>query len=236
MNSATTFARATLVAAFVLGSLPSSAASQDQTAVQASRPVVEETFDSDDSDLVLGGQLDLTAQTPPWFVHVSDGKLVMENRLEPQSLHYNDISWVTYPETDLLASTENAVISATVEAKNSGKGGAGILLGSGKAGSYLMFSVDGQGQYHVLRKDGRSLRPMRSAKHVAIHIGAPNELSFELRGANVVFLANGTEVIRIPYEPQPGSMGRGNDQSGVGLAAFGIGKFSFDNVEIARPD
>ncbi len=228
------FAQATFIAAIVFGGFSSAATSQEQAGATGSRNVVAEAFDSGDPSLMLGGQIDLNGEAPPWFVHVADGKLVMENRLDPRSLHFNDIAWVKYPGSDVLASTEDAVISATVEAKNAGSGGVGILVGSGKAGAYLMFSVDGQGQYHVLRKDGRNLRPLHSAKHVAIRADAANQLTFELRGATVVFFANGVEIIKIPYANRTASIARGGEQGGVGLAAFGIGTFSFHSVEIAR--
>lgn len=218
----------------VFGGISSAAMSQEQAGAIGGRTVVAEDFASGDPSLMLGGQIDLDGETPPWFVHVADGKVVMENRLDPRSLHFNDIAWVKYPDSEVLASTEDAVISATVEAKNTGSGGVGILVGSGKAGAYLMFSVDGQGQYHILRKDGRNLRPLRSAKHTAIRAGAANQLTFELRGANVVFFANGVEIIKIPYENRAANVARGGGQGGVGLAAFGIGTFSFDRVEIAR--
>ncbi len=236
MISLTQFSKVTLVAALAFGSVPATAFSEEQAAVTDGRAAAVENFEAGDPALMLGGQVDLVNQTPPWLVSISGGKLFMENKLEPLSLHYNDIGWVQFPGTDVLASTDGAVVSATVDVKNMGKGGAGIFVGSGKAGTYLFFSVDGQGQYHVLRKDGRSLRALRSAKHVAIHAGAPNELAFELRGANVVFFANGTEIIKVPNENGMASAGRGNDQAGVGLAAFGIGVFSFDDVEIVRPD
>lgn len=236
MLSITQIAQATFVAALVVGGVPSVAISQEQAVKAESQPVVVETFESGDPAKMLGGQIDVIGETAPWFVHVADGKLMMENRLDPRSLHFNDISWVKYPDSDQLASTEDAVISATVEANNAGKGGAGILVGSGKAGAYLMFSVDGQGQYHVLRKDGRNLRPLRSAKHVAIHAGAANQVTFEARGANVVFFANGVEIIKIPVEISTNNAARRNGQGGVGLAAFGTGTFTFDDVEIARAD
>ncbi|MBC7142486.1 MAG: hypothetical protein H5U18_10080, partial [Rhodobacteraceae bacterium] len=72
------------------------------------------------------------------------------------------------------------------------------------------------------------------AKHTAIRAGAANQLTFELRGANVVFFANGVEIVKIPYENRAANVARGGGQGGVGLAAFGIGTFSFDRVEIAR--
>lgn len=211
------------------------ALAQEQAAAISSQPSTTETFDAGDPALMLGGQIDLDSDTTPWHVDITGGKLVIENRLDPKSLHYRDIAWVQYPASDTLASTEDAVISTVVEAKNNGRGGAGILIGSGKAGTYLMLSVDGQGHYHVLRKDGRTLRPLRSARHVAIAVGAPNKLTFEQRGTNTVFIVNGVEIIKIPSAEALGPLGRpGTGTSGIGLAAFGIGKYSFDDVVITR--
>lgn len=225
------------LAAILLAGSAGMAPAQDRTAAIGSPPSITETFDAGDPSLMLGGQIDLDGDTAPWHVDITAGELVMENRLNPQSLHYRDIAWVQYPNSDTLTSTEDAVISAVVEAENSGRGGAGILIGSGKAGTYLMFSVDGQGRYHVLRKDGRTLRSLRSAQHTAIAAGAPNKLTFEQRGANTVFIVNGVEIIKIPNAEGAGLPGRPRaGTSGIGLAAFGIGRFSFDDVVITRAE
>lgn len=224
-----------VLAAILFAASTVTAPAQDQAAAIGSQPSITETFDAGDPSLMLGGQIDLDTDVAPWRVDITAGKLVMENRLNPQSLHYRDIAWVQYPDSDTLTSTEDAVISTVVEAENSGRGGAGILVGSGKAGTYLMLSVDGQGHYHVLRKDGSTLRPLRSARHVAIVAGAPNKLTFEQRGTNTVFIVNGAEIIKIPNAEGPGLPGRPRaGASGIGLAAFGIGEFSFDDVVITR--
>lgn len=113
------------------------APAQEQAAAIGSQPSITENFVVGDPSLMLGGQIDLDGDTAPWRVDITAGKLVMENRLNPQSLHYRDIAWVQYPNSDTLTSTEDAVISTVVEAENSGRGGGGILIGSGKAGTYL---------------------------------------------------------------------------------------------------
>jgi len=223
-----------LAAVILLSGASTTVMSQEQTEATSSQHIIKESFDGDDPSFMLGGQIDLRGNSAPWHIYVADGKLLMENRKDPQSLHYNDIAWVKFPESEVLASTENLVISANVEAKNTGNGGAGILVGSGKAGTYLMFSVDGQGSFHVLKKDGRKLRPVHSAKHPAIVVGAPNQLTFEVRGTHVVFFANGTEIIQIPYMKRMANSLQSKGQAGIGLAAFGIGKFVFESVEIAK--
>ncbi len=223
-----------LVAVIFLSGAAAEVSSQEQTATASSQNVIKESFDGEDPSLMLGGQIDLRSNSASWQIYVADGKLLMENRKDPQSLQYNDIAWVRFPESEVITSTENLVISAIVEANNIGNGGVGILVGSGKAGTYLVFSVDGQGSFHILKKDGRKLRSMHSAKHAAIAVGAPNQLTFEVRGAHVVFFANGTEIIQVPYMKRMASTLQSKGQAGIGLAAFGIGKFVFESVEITK--
>ena len=223
-------------AAIFLSCTLSVANSQDQTDTTNGRSVVTESFGGSDPALILGGQISFVQDSAPWLVYLSNGNLVMENRQNPKSLQYNDIAWVKFPESGVLTSTENLIISAIVESENVGNGGAGILIGSGKAGAYLAFAVDGQGRYHVLKKESRKLRTLHSAKHTAIVVGAPNRLTFEVRGAHIAFLANGTEVIQVPYVRRLGSSGQSGGRSGIGIAAFGTGKFLFDSVAISRAD
>lgn len=228
------FVKTTSVAAILLCSATSVAVSQEQADATNGQNVISETFDGDDMSLMLGGQISFNGDSAPWLVYVSDGQFVLENRKEPKSLHYNDITWVQFPDANVLISTENLVISTVVDVKNVGNGGAGIVIGSGKAGLYLFFSVDGQGRYHILSKDGRNLRRVHSAKHAAVLVDEPNQLTFEVRGANVAFLANGTEITQVPLMNRLANSRATNGQAGIGIAAFGIGKFFFDNIEISK--
>lgn len=219
----------------VLTALCTASLSLAQEATEATETnVVIENFEGDDRTLMLGGQIDFNVDKSPWLVYLADGKLILENRTAPQSLHYNDIAWIKYPGSSALMSTENSVISVVVESQSTGRGGAGILFGSGKRGAYLMFSVDEEGRYHLFRKERRETRLVHSAVHPAILVGAPNELAFKVSGANIVFFANGTEVIQVPNTITGAYIRQVNGQSGVGLAAFGTGTFSFDSVEITQ--
>ena len=220
------------VATVFSGGISSAALSQEQAQATGNPRVITESFDGDDSSLLLGGQIDLGSDSAPWLIYLADGKLVMENRTNPQSLHYDDISWVRFPGSEVLVPTDNLVISAVVDGKSEGRGGAGILVGSGTAGAYLMFSVDGQGRYHLFQKNGRKLRAVHSAKHPAINIGTPNRVSFQARGAHVAFLVNETEVLQFPYSAKMTNSRQMNGKSGIGLSAFGIGSFYFDDIEI----
>ncbi len=233
MGIAKKMARALSASALLLCSVTLAAYSQEQAATSAPE-VIKESFDGSDPSLMLGGQIDLLSESAPWIVYVADGKLVMANRQNPQSLHYNDIGWVKFPESNILESTENLVISATVVPNNTGTGGAGILVGSGKNGVYVMFAVDQQGRFHILKKDGRKLRALHSALHPAVLIGQPNQLSFDYKGAHVAFNANGTELIQIPYAGPRANARQKSGQPGIGLAAFGIGEFFFESVEISN--
>lgn len=194
----------------------------------------QENFESDDINLMLGGQINFRNSKSKWLVYINSGKLVMENRLEPQSLQYDDIQWVRYPNSEVLSATGDATISVTVEAGNDGRGGVGILVGSGERGAYWMFGVDAEGRYHVVNRGSRNASPAYSAKHDAVSIGKPNRVSFERRGDNIAFFVNGTELIQVPNGNQQRNSRRQNGQAGVGLAAFGLGTYTFDDVEITQ--
>jgi len=223
------FAAFLLVVTFALA-----AQSQESAEDTGAQDVVVETFEGEDQSLMLGGQIFFTPQKSDWVIYVSDGDLVMENRKNPQSLHYNDIAWVKFPETDSIESTEDMIVSAVVVSENEAQGGAGIIVGSGKSGKYLALTVDGQGRFHVAKKDGRQLRAVHSAAHEAIRIGQPNELSFQIRGAHVLFKINGTKVIQIPFSKRSVNTRGAEGGTGIGLASFGLGKFRFQEVEISR--
>ncbi|MDF1669346.1 MAG: hypothetical protein P1U83_07020 [Roseovarius sp.] len=227
-------AKVVAASAILLTTASSVATSQEQADVAASQNVITESFEGNDPSLMLGGQIDLRGTITPWVTYIADGELVIENTQDPNSLYYNDISTVKFPDSHILEPTAGLVISVTVDGTNMGSAGAGILIGSGKAGSYLMFSVDGQGRYHLLRKDGRKLRREHSAAHAAIVEGAPNRLAFEYRGANVAFLVNETEVVQIPLANGAPNSRLKQGAAGIGLAAFGIGTFNFDDIEIAK--
>ncbi len=220
-----------VTAAFLLGA-PTGATAQTLEPDRA-QSVITETFDGGANAPILGGQIDLQFNSEPWFLSLRDGTLVMENLNEPKSLHYNDIAWVKFPNSDRVESTEALVISTVVESKNTSRGGAGFIVGSGKLGRYVMFSVDGSGNFHVLQKDGRTLRAVHSGAHPSIIPGGQNTITFEVKGAHLLFRANGAEIIQVPY---PSRMGRvqQNGRAGIGLAAFGTGTYIFDTVEISR--
>jgi hypothetical protein len=223
------FAKQALVSSFLLGSCVSAAVAQEQAGSTDTPVVFLETFETGDPMAMLGGQIDLGGDSQPWILHVTDGKLVLENRTAAQNIHYNDIGFVKYPDSSSLESTETSVISAVVESRNEGSGGVGIFFGSGDAGAYLAFLVDAQGQYHVMRKQGKKVSRLHSGTSDAILADKPNAVSLAWRGADLAFFANGTEVIKVPYAHTPGS-----GQGGLGLAAFGIGAYLIDSVEFSR--
>ncbi|MEM9716015.1 MAG: hypothetical protein AAF826_05805 [Pseudomonadota bacterium] len=193
-----------------------------------------ETFEGNDESLFLGGQVHFNEVNPPWSTYFDEGKYVLENRQEPNALRYIDLPWVTYPESGTVQSSDGSTISALVEASESSEGGIGILLGSGKARSYLVFAVDGKGRFHMLLKDGRQLRRMQTLRHEAVLIGQQNEITFAPRGANIVFFVNGQEVIEIESPNRmPGSR-RIDGRTGVGVAVFGLGEYKFDTITIAK--
>lgn len=175
---------------------------------------------------MLGGQLHFANPNTVWIETIADGRLVFENRLQPNNLHYQDIKWVRYEGENTLSTTRDATIAVSVESENEGKGGAGILVGSGKAGSYVAFVVDRQGRFHVLQRGQRTAQVAYSGKSEHIRVEAANRLTFDRSGDTVTFFVNGVDVITMPVE--------NSDAPQVGLAAFGIGIFAFDDVEITK--
>ncbi|NOD65382.1 MULTISPECIES: hypothetical protein [unclassified Ruegeria] len=216
--------------------LPETLLAQEQAEETTSPEIIRETFDGEDQSLMLGGQVDFFGAKPPWSVYVADGYLVMENRQELRSLQFNDIQWVKFPGEDRVETTEDLVISAVVDGDVVGNGGVGILVGSGKSGVYTAFTVDDKGRFLLFKKDGRQLRLAHSGEHDAIVVGGPNELSFQVRGAQVLFYANGTRVVQIPFSKRTSNRSGSDGQAGIGLAAFGTGTFRFDEVEISKPN
>lgn len=184
-----------------------------------------ENFNGSDRSTMLGGQINFPSGSK-WIVTTTGGKLLMENRINPKSVHWNDIKWVRYEGDVSLSSTQGTKISVTVEAMNESRGGAGILVGSGERKKYLMFSVDGNGRYHVLERNRRKAVNAYSGTSDAVRPGQSNRLSYEWRNEKVVFFANGIEVIQIPFSIREGA--------GIGLAAFGLGTYTFDDVEITK--
>lgn len=192
--------------------------------------VYREDFSGPDPDTMLGGAMNFAGDGKDWFTTVVNGKLLMENREHPRSLHFSDISWVRYPGSASLTSTDSSRMSVEIEAQNKGLGGAGILIGSGMRGYYLVFAIDGKGRYFVIKKADRKTRMLYSEVSNKIHSGRANEIGYEIRSKNISFVVNGSEVIKMPL----GKIDR--KLRGIGLAAFGLGVYSFDNVEISETD
>lgn len=220
--------RACLIAlvGLVAFSLPSSSETAAPKSEVPQKRVYSENFDGADRSLMLGGQLDFTNAKSKWLLTVSDGKMVLENRFNPMSLQYQDIKWVRYEGEGTVSTTEDARISVTVEAANQGRGGAGVLVGSGKLGNYLVFAVGKEGHFHVLQKERGKARFVYSGQSELVNVQGANRVTFAHRDGKVAFFANGKELIAMPYKPRT--------PLGVGLAAFGIGSFTFDDVEISK--
>lgn len=189
-----------------------------------------EDFNGSDPDTMLGGAIDFANNDTNWFLSVVNGQLRMENRSHPRSVVYNDISWVRYPGAVSLSSTKSSKIKVDIAAQNKGRGGAGILFGSGVRGHYWLFAIDGAGRYFLIKKVGRKSRMVFSEVSSKIHSGRPNELSYELQNKSISFIANGNELVKIPLDKSDQKL------TGIGLGAFGIGVYSFDNVEISEID
>ena len=219
-----------LIAVSASAGLVSVSSAQETTQAEtiSKRPSYVENFNGEDRETMLGGQLafaNADADTS-WIETIAGGKLIFESRLQANKLHYQDIGWVRYEGENTLSSTRDATIAVSVEPQNEGMGGAGILVGSGKAGSYLAFVVDKQDRFHVVQKAGRTTRVVYSGKSEHIRVGAANRITFDRSGDTVTFFVNGADVITVPLENRNAPQ--------VGLAAFGIGIFAFDDVEITK--
>lgn len=197
---------------------------------------VTETFDGEDDTLVLGGQIGFDNQKSKWLVYIADSALVFENKEDPHNLHFDDIRWVRYPDDRVLSTTTEALISVTVTSQNEGQGGAGILVGSGENNLYHSFMIDNQGRYHVVTKEGRNANRTYSASHPSIRADGPNKVSFKRSYNNIAFYVNDSEVVQVPRFVNRNNSRNFLGASGVGLAAFGLGKFTFDDVEISKPN
>ncbi|MEM6356047.1 MAG: hypothetical protein AAF844_10250 [Pseudomonadota bacterium] len=62
-----------------------------------------------------------------------------------------------------------------------------------------MFSVDGWGWCHIVKKDGLRVTLLHRGQNRAVSIGCPSDIFFEMRGLHVAFLANGQGLVKIPH-------------------------------------
>ena len=224
------------VLTLVFGYSYTPAKSEEQRETVQKSVSYKENFSGNDISIILGGQIELKDAKTKWLTYLSDQKLVMKNEHEANSLHYDDIQWVKYPGTNVLSSSDGATLAVTVEANNEGRGAAGVIVGSGQKGTYWMFGVDGQGRFHVVQKAGRKTYHAHSDKHEVILKGQPNRISYKFEKINVLFFVNETEMIKVPLGRLKPKGYRNIKLPGIGLAAFGIGSYTFDDVEIKPGD
>jgi len=213
----------------------SPAKSQEINKIEETTINYKENFSNEDISVILGGQINLQNSKSKWHVYLSNQKLVMKNEHEPNSLHYDDIEWVKYSGSKVLSSAKGATISVTIEANNDGRGAAGIIVGSGERGFYWMFGVDGQGRFHLIKKAGRKTYHAHTGVNENIIKGKPNRISYKTHKNNIVFFVNKTEMIQVPLGRLKTKSYKNIEMPGIGLAAFGIGTYIFDDVEI-RPN
>ncbi len=190
------------------------------------RLIYREDFEGRQPDLMLGGQIGFDTDTS-WLVSVENGRLVFFNDSNPKQAHYDYIKWVRFEGTDELSLTKDGSMAVTVTPENTGPGGAGILIATGQRGDYWMFTVSREGQYHLLRKQNRKLELAYSGNHEALAEEASNRLAYAFEGNRIVFYANDAEITRVPFDRKR------EGHSGLALAAYGLGRFLFDDVEIS---
>ncbi|MCW2308049.1 hypothetical protein [Rhodobium gokarnense] len=225
------FKRVSILAAIVASAsalAPDMAFSQETASGGVARSTYKEDFNGADRMTMLGGQINFASTKSSWFVSVIGGKLIFENRTNPNLTHYNEINWVKYEGTSFLSSTHRATISVTVDAANEGRGGAGILVGSAGRGHHWMFCIDRQGRYYVFTKNRGKLQPAFGGRSNAVTPDEPNRVTYEWQDNRIAFFVNGVEVIQVPFDARKG------EQVGIALTAFGLGTYRFDDLEISK--
>lgn len=188
--------------------------------------VFHEHFDGKDPSLMLGGQIEFNPNSTNWKVWVAGEQLTFSNKGDRNASYFDKIKWVRFDGMDTVSRAAGMRLALTVTSRNTGTGGGGMMIGSGRPDFYWYFLVGRNGTYHLLRRKRRGLEVAFSGEHPAIRKEAANRISYKLQGDEILFFANGREVTRVQVDPVAGG------QHTLALAAFGKGRFLFDDVEI----
>lgn len=192
--------------------------------IQGSTAYIED-FDNGDLATALGGQLK-PYSNDIWTIEIADGELIFENLTNPKSLHRNTFNWVQYPGSSLIERADGANLSVTVRSFNTSQGGGGIVVGHESGAQYFLFCVDRSGRYFLFEKKSGKTKVAFAGSSEFIKNNEKNTLSATWLEKSVIFTVNGNEVLQAPYNWRQGTT--------LGLGAFGIGRFAFDDVNIER--
>lgn len=186
-----------------------------------------EPFDEAIPHLVLGGQVNFRPEGIAGLrIFLADGKFTYINQGDANKVRRDNIHWVRYPNETSISRTDSSVISVTVTSTGEGRYGNGILVGDGRVGNYLLFTVNNEGHYILFERKGGKALIAHSAPDAAITANAANRLSHKWRGDRLAFFANDQLVVEVPADRKR--------LKGIGIAVFGKGRFTFDDLEISR--
>ncbi|WP_237154339.1 hypothetical protein [Oryzibacter oryziterrae] len=190
-----------------------------------------ETFDGPARPYFLTDPL-RTNPTSAWKITQDKGAATFENQTDPSALTYVTIALAPYGGAGLYEATNGADIEVVVASDETAKGAAGVVVNLKPTPSdnhYVFFGIGPGGTFKCLEKVGGKLSALKQDTHPAIKRSGPNTLSTVHDGDAISFKVNGTVV----YTMHPASTTKPNL---VGLAAFGQGRYSFDQLTVREDE
>jgi hypothetical protein len=191
---------------------------------RAADVVYQERFGSSEKpEKMMSGSL-LLGRSGAWSGAVAGERYVLENRQSAKAVHYNFVN--VGAKYDL----GRVNVALTVEAEGqSERYGAGILFDYDRAApSYWAFTVR-DGHYLVLRRGPGGMRRVAAGTVDGLELSQPTQLVLINKDGKLNFFVGRRPVVSVHYTPESGA-GTGR---GVGLIAFGLGSFRFDDFIVA---
>jgi hypothetical protein len=190
------------------------------------KPAYVETFDGEAPATMLNGTIEV-GPSKSWATDIANGKLVFTNPKGVDAVRYISVPWIIFPNERVPQRTDDMNISAIVTAESQDRSGAGIMAGNARPnGDYLIFSVGENNLYRVLQKASGKVTILVVGSNPAIKPRQPNLLELQRVKDRFSFKVNGETIVEVPYQKL--------ETAPVGIAAFGIGRFEFDEVRITR--
>lgn len=184
--------------------------------------LLRETFDAEarTPQQMLGGVLTI-GQDDAWTGEVGNGAYTLTNGSRAGSIRTFYMSRIN----DVLPGPIEADVRVESEDPQAG---AGVLAAHDPASlSYVLLLVGGEGNYAVVVSEQRSARVALSGTSSRIRRGQANLVRTERGPEGVSLFINGA---RLGSFGNPAMTG-----TGVGIGAFGRGRFSFEEVRIFAP-
>jgi hypothetical protein len=192
------------------------------------KPAYVETFDGEAPATMLNGTIEV-GPSKSWATDIANGKLIFTNPKGADAVRYVSVPWIMFPNELVPERTDDMNISAVVTAEGQNRSGAGIMAGNARRnGDYLIFSVGENNLYRILQKARGKVTILVVGSNPAIKPRQPNLLELDRVKDRFSFKVNGETVVEVPYQKL--------ESAPVGIAAFGIGRFEFDEVRITRED